>query len=155
MIHVPYKVCNGLLWSVRLPVNSRLQAVKFWGSQNLSMDFNCEGAVQGSTEHGHSSKKVCQSFGIFREPTLESTDFLYCFFFYFVNFCFHLSCSFLLLRCVYFALLVSVLCPQFLSSRILSNCHCDLLFDQLVIYEDFVQFPPICELSSFSSDTDF
>ena len=45
MVHIAYKICVHQLFmvSVRLLVNSRLLAVKFWGSQKLSMYFELRG----------------------------------------------------------------------------------------------------------------
>ena len=46
IIHIKYKMCVNrlLMLLVRLPVNSRVLVVKFWGSQKLYEDFQLQGA---------------------------------------------------------------------------------------------------------------
>lgn len=45
IIHTTYKIWVKRLLPVRLPVNSRLLVVKFWGSQKLYIDFQLCGAL--------------------------------------------------------------------------------------------------------------
>ena len=44
-------MCQSTVLLVRLPVNSRLLVVKFWGSQKLYLDFQVHGGISTSNPH--------------------------------------------------------------------------------------------------------